>query len=159
MDLWNNAAGRDIGARSTSAGDSARRVANALGNGSLITSPEDPRKHDSKQPPPDDKPPEEACCEECGASHPLPPPPPEPGVGGIVVIDDSMPGPITPETPGFAPDALQASLDSALALIADMRVDAALFSPAPLLGAEAELALEAMAPLLRDNHERDIAAV
>jgi hypothetical protein len=80
MDLWNNAAGRKIGARSESPGDTAHRVKNALDNDSLIKSPNDSRNADTGQPDPNDKDPE-VCCEECGAANTFPPPPrpPQPG--------------------------------------------------------------------------------
>lgn len=88
MDLWNNAAGRKMGENSHSQLDSARRVKNALDNGSLITDPaKDPRKNSSTPPHPNDKDPE-VCCEDCGAAAMFPPPPPPPSPNESVYLDD-----------------------------------------------------------------------
>jgi hypothetical protein len=146
MDLWNNQAGRRIGENSTGPGDSARRVRNAIENGSLITDPEhDGRQHSGTgQPAPNDKDPE-VCCEECGAANTFPPPPPPPNPGQSVYIEDEeiviplMPMPpfnqaytwsrsigetTVPEEEPVAPAGpLQASVDTAMALIAETSMD------------------------------------
>lgn len=88
MDLWNNKAGRDIGARSSSSAESARRAMNALDNKSLITDPEhDGRRHNTGQPATNDKDPE-VCCEECGAANTFPPPPWPPSPGETASYED-----------------------------------------------------------------------
>jgi hypothetical protein len=199
MDLWNNAAGRKIGENSYNAADSARRVSNALDNGSLIIDPKDPRKHSSTPPQPNDKDPE-VCCEECGAAHTFPPIPWPPSPNESVYLEDGEQLIIPPMTvPPFnlpvvavasrmemadesqsepttlaeSPveltvsatsqvematwaEPLQASIDSAMAVIVETRTDVI---QGPTLVAEVEIVLDPMASTWSDHREADIAVV
>lgn len=121
MDLWNNKAGRDIGANSSSPAETAHRVKNALENGALITEPEiDGRQHSGTgQPATNDKDPE-VCCEECGNAGSFPPPawPPAPGEQGSGEDGQTLYIPIVDVTPfpipviGAARSAMSSSVES-----------------------------------------------
>lgn len=200
MDLWNNSAGRRIGADSYGPGDTARRVKNAIDNGSLITDKDhDVRRHGSNQPAPNDKDPE-VCCEECGAANTFPPIPPLPNPGESVYLEDGEMMIIPPMTiPPFnmpviavasrmgmtdesqgelttsvdSPmahtlsatsqvelatwtDPLQASIDSAMAIIVETRTDVI---QVPTLVAEVEIAIDPMVSTWSDHREADIAVI
>ncbi|MGK5030541.1 DUF6973 domain-containing protein [Janthinobacterium sp. MDT1-19] len=198
MDLWNNAAGRKIGENSYNAADSARRVSNALDNGSLIKDPKDPRKHSSTPPQPNDKDPE-VCCEECGAAHTFPPIPwppapneaylddgqefiippmtvppfnlPVVAVASRMALTDESQGELTTSTESAIEltlsttsqvelatwvEPLQASIDSAMAVIVETRVDVIQI---PTLVAEVEIAIDPMVSNWSDHREADIAVV